>query len=143
MIRSVVPFCRWHYHWLAERGPAVDQIGDMARDPATLAVLERCNTWTGVVDGDPIAVAGTMQLWPGRHMAWAHMSLDTGPHMLWITHETLKRLEQVSGRIELTVRADFAAGRRWAQMLGFEIETPCMKQYGPTGEDHIGFVRIN
>ncbi len=142
-MKQIVPFRAIHYQWLASRGPAVDQIGTMAKDPATLALLERCNTWTGVVDGDPIAVAGTMQLWPGRHMAWAHMSLDTGPHMLWITQETLKRLKDVQGRIELTVRSSFAAGHRWAKMLGFEVEAPLMRGYGPAGEDHIGYVRIN
>jgi hypothetical protein len=142
MIRDVVPFKRWHYAWLADQGPAVDQIGDLAMNKEVLATLEAHNTWTGVVEGEPIAVAGTMLLWPGRHMAWAHMTPATGPHMLWITQATLKNLEQVKGRVELTVRADFIAGHRWAKMLGFLIETPCLKQYGPTGEDHVGYARI-
>lgn len=142
MIRSVVPFKSWHYEWLIERGPAVDQIGTMGKDKATLALLEKHNTWTGVVDGSPIAVAGTMQLWSGRHMAWAHMSLDTGPHMVWITKETLTRLEQIRGRIELTVLKDFAAGHRWAKLLGFEVESPLMRGYNPDGSDSVGYVRI-
>jgi hypothetical protein len=143
MIRSVVPFRSWHYRWLADQGPAVDQIGDLVTNRAVLEQLESENTWTAAVDGTPIAVAGTMQLWSGRHMAWAHMTPATGPHMLWITQATLRNLERVSGRVELTVRSDFDAGHRWAKMLGFRVETPRMESYGPTGVDHVGYVRIS
>ena len=44
---------------------------------------------------------------------------------------------------ESTVRRDFALGQRWARMLGFEIETPVLRQFGPEGEDHVGYVKFN
>jgi hypothetical protein len=43
----------------------------------------------------------------------------------------------------MTVRKDFVQGHRWAQMLGFEMETPEMKAYDPQGATHVGYVRFN
>lgn len=138
----VVPFRRWHYNWLTDANPMADGGSFIAVD-GVLAQLEGQNSWTGVKDGDPIVCAGTIQQWPGRHQAWAYMGKGTGPHMVWITKAVLANLAVVKGRIEMTVRADFEPGRRWAKMLGFELETPCLKGYGPYGEDHVGFARVN
>jgi hypothetical protein len=52
-------------------------------------------------------------------------------------------LAMVKGRLELTVRFDFDEGHRWAKMLGFKVETPVMPFYGPEGEPHSMYVRIN
>lgn len=141
-MRLVAPFRGWHYEWLiAARKSA--EAWPIKLSEGLLTSLERGNSWTGVVDGDPIAVAGTVQQWPGRHTAWAYIGEDTGPHMLWITRETRKRLGDVKGRIELTVRMDFLAGHRWAEMLGFAVECPCLRAYGPRGEDHVLYTRHN
>lgn len=139
--RLVVPFKRWHYEWLAAAGAPVEG-QTIVLDNATLTALERANSWTGVVDGDPIVCAGTMKQWEGRHYAWAYLAKNTGPHMLWITRQVRKGFMDVRGRIEFTVRSDFAAGLEWARLLGFKVETPCLEKYGPNGEDHVGFVRI-
>lgn len=141
--RRVVPFKRWHYEWLVQRGPRAEHdvrvlVGDMV-----LETLEKSNSWTAVVDGDPVACAGTLQQWPGRHLAWAYITRGTLPLMPWITEEVRKNLAGVKGRIELTVRKDFPVGQRWARTLGFEVETPVLKAYGPEQEDHISFVRFN
>ena len=138
----VTPFRAWHMEWLTARGTPADGVG-LTLPPSALAEAERQNTWTGVWEGDPIAVAGTMLQWPGRHLAWAYLPLATGRHMRWITREVRSNLATLDGRIEMTVRADFAPGLRWAKMLGFEIETPLLRRFGPQGEDHVGFVRIN
>lgn len=140
MIRRVVPFKAWHYEWL---GPAAEHGATVSMDAGLLRALEGQNSWTGIVDGDTIACAGTVQQWPGRHVAWAYLSFTSGPHMGWITRQVRKNLECVKGRIELTVRADFPAGLRWARLLGFEVEVPLLRRYGPEGEDHMGFVRYN
>lgn len=140
--RLVVPFKPWHYEWLANSGPASDRYTIKQID-AIAAQLQAQNSWTGVVDGDPVVCAGTFEQWPGRHIAWAYLAHDTGPHMLWITREVKKALVRVEGRVELTVRSDFPAGMKWAELLGFEVETPRLKRFGPSGEDHVGFVRFN
>ena len=138
--RIVAPFKHWHYDWLVNsRPPGEGSAFKVALD--TIAQLEAENSWTGVVDGKPVVCAGTIRQWPGRHTAWAYLADTTGPHMLWITREVKKVLDKVPGRVEFTVRADFPAGQRWAEMLGFKVETPRMEGYGPEGEAHVGFVR--
>lgn len=141
MDRRVVPFKRWHYEWLAAVPSA--EHGSFLPSAEVLSQLEKQNSWTGVVDGDPIVCAGTLQHWPGRHLAWAYIRSGLLKHMPWITDEVLKNLATVKGRVELPVRADFPAGQRWARRLGFEVEAPLMRAYGPDGADYIGYVRMN
>ena len=138
----VVKFFRHHYTWLRESNPPADG-GQFIATESVLAQLERENSWTGVADGVPIACAGTIRQWPGRYMAWAYLGKNTAPHMVWITKQVIVQLEKLKGRVEMTVRSDFPIGQRWANMLGFEVETPCLRAFGPQGEDHVGFVRIN
>ena len=46
------------------------------------------------------------------------------------------------GRIEALVVSGFAAGARWMEMLGFELETPKgMKSFGPNGETYMLYAR--
>lgn len=94
-------------------------------------------------DGTTLFCGGTLQHWPGRHMAWALIDAKAAPHMLFVTRATRKFFGNVSGRIEFTVRCDFPAGHKFAKLLGFEVETPLLKAYGPEGEDHVGYVRFN
>jgi hypothetical protein len=105
--------------------------------------MERNNSWTGVVDGRPVACAGFMPQWPGRTIAWAYLNANSGPHMLFVTRAVRKALDKVKGRIEFAVRRDFDAGHRWARLLGFDVETYVMKAYGPDGEDVTSYVRHN
>lgn len=140
MDRKVIPFKRWHYDWLGVGiEPGLARLHD-----SVLAHLEAQNSWTGVVDGEVVFCAGTTQQWPTRHTTWAllHETLSR-QHMLWITREVIAGLDRVKGRIELTVRRDFPQGMKWARLLGFRLETPLLACYGPEGEDHAGFVRIN
>lgn len=115
----------------------------MRIDDSILEQLERQNSWTGVEDGDPVVCAGTILQWPGRHTAWAYLNPATGPAMMRATREVGRKILNVKGRIEFTVRCDFENGHRWAKLLGFEVETPLLKAYGPDGEDHVGYVRFN
>lgn len=136
----VVPFKAWHYEWLLKHESA--EPSKFAPPRATIEALERENSWTGVVGFEVMVVAGTIQQWPGRHVAWAYIRQDAGPHMLRLTKEVGRKLLDVKGRIEFTVRKDFEAGQRWAELIGFEVETPLLKAYGPEGEDHVAYVRL-
>ncbi len=138
----VVPFRRWHYEWLSDSNPTADG-GFFTPVDSILAQLEGANSWTGVYEGSPVACGGTLQHWVGRHQAWMYMGKNTAPYMVLITKAVLAQLAKVEGRIELTVRSDFPQGQRWARMLGFEVESPRLVKFGPQGEDHIGFVRVN
>jgi hypothetical protein len=134
----IVPFKRWHIKWLLEEGVP-------GFDATTAQALETADSWTVVVDGNPVACGGTLEQWPGRHVAWMYLNSKTGPHMLKITRAVNLALSKVKGRIELTVVEDFAAGHRWAKMLGFSVENApgVLKHFGPSGENHVAYVRFN
>lgn len=62
--------------------------------------------------------------------------------MRWLTSMVFNKLNKIEGRLEISVRCDFALGHKWAKMLGFRVETERMERFGPEGEDHTGYVRI-
>lgn len=136
-------FQRWHLPLLLEGGHAEGGFF-LQNDPAILRYMEQSpNTWTLVADGAPIVCGGTLEQWPGRHMAWAYLGKVTARHMLAATREAYKCVRRVAGRVEMTVRSDFEPGHRWAKMLGFVVETPRLVRYGPVGEDHVGYILLN
>lgn len=133
-------FQRWHLACLGESFGGFY----LSDDPALLRHIELSpNTWSVLHDGTPIASGGTLEQWPGRHMAWASLGDSSRRHMLTITRAAYETVRKVKGRVEMTVREDFAAGHRWAKLLGFEVETPRLAHYGPQGEDHVSYVLLN
>lgn len=138
MTRKIVPFKSWHMEWLEAHSPVGFVFGKTVCEQ-----LETQNSWSAVLDGEVIACGGTIEQWPGRHTAWAHLGPHTAPHMRWITREADRVIAKAKGRVEMTARCDFEAGHRWAELLGFRLETPIMAAFGPEGEDHSGYIRIN
>jgi hypothetical protein len=141
MNRKVIPFEAWHLDWLEQSG--LPEGGWIALDAAQRKALEAYANWTGVVGNEIVACGGTVQIWPGRHSAWAYLNKKSGEHMLFITRAARDCLAKVKGRIEMTVRVGFDEGYRWASLLGFYVEQPWLAAYGPDGEPHTGFVRFN
>lgn len=154
---QVVPFKRWHVAWLAEQGIA--EGGQTGLDFGTLQYMEQCNSWTILFEGKPLMSGGSLPQWPGRHIGFAYLHADTGPHMMYITRQAYKFIRLCKGRIEFTVRREFKMGHRWARLLGFHVENfpgvkieelgpddPCpglLERYGPEGEDHVAYVLFN
>lgn len=141
MTRKIVPFRAWHSKWLEQSGPCKG--GHVKTSYEMRMLLEKCNSWTVFVNDDVVACGGTIEMWPGRHVAWAQVNDASTKHMLYITRAALSMLQKVQGRIEMTVQRDFRAGHKWAHMLGFGIETMDMLRYGPDGETHTGYVKFN
>lgn len=139
MVRKVVPFRAWHYAWL---GPAVEGASLPVVPPDMLAALESGDSWTGMADGEVIGCAGLVKQWPGRFLAWAYFNARSRAHALFIARSCRERLDGIAGRVEMTVREDFALGHKFARALGFEVETPVLRSFGPVGENHVGYVRI-
>lgn len=100
--------------------------------------------WTGLVDGRPVACAGVLEVWQGRGYAWAILAHDAGHWMLHI-HRAVRRGIALCGvrRIEMACAADFPQAARWAQALGFTLETPQpMRAYLPDGRDAYLYARV-
>lgn len=142
MTYAVVKLRAWQYRWLLESQEAAEG-GRPELTGEHFAALEASDCWTMVCDGDPIACGGVMEHWRGRYVAWIYMGKNASEHIVAITRIARDKVSRAKGRVEMTCRADFAQGLRWARMLGFVVETPLLKAYGPQGEDHVGFVRIN
>ena len=138
----MVPMRHWQYRWLIDRTPAAEGQRYGLTDEQ-LKNIEGPLSWTLVCDGEPVVCGGFIQQWPGRYMSWSYVDPAHGKNMVIITREVKKKVDEIQGRIEMTVRASFTQGLRWARLLGFSVETPLMRGYGPEGEDHVGFVRFN
>lgn len=106
--------------------------------------LQDQSSWTMRSEaGKVLACAGVVPLWAGRYVAWAYMGRQSGRRMLPITTAVRGYLDALNARrVELTVLVNYEAAHRWAKLLGFTLETPCMPEYGPDGSDHAMYVRI-
>jgi len=99
--------------------------------------------WTVLADGKPIACAVLVRSGFSRGAVHAFIGADAGPHMLAVYRVAERMFEMHTYcRIEALVAAGFAAGARWMEMLGFELETPNgMKSFGPNGETYMLYAR--
>lgn len=84
------------------------------------------------------AIIGAQEYWKGRVAVWALVGDVTS----WVRFhsETSKLLQAYSKannvlRFELTTEADFDESERWAEMLGFKLES-VMSNFGVDGKDH-------
>ncbi len=95
--------------------------------------------------GDVLGVGGLLEMWQQRAYAWALLSGSAGPHMLALTRAIRFHLARASfRRIELVVDVAFAPGARWAELLGFERETPRpLRSYLPGGRDAWLYARFS
>jgi hypothetical protein len=109
------------------------------------AALERAGpAFTALAAGRVLGCAGIVEHWPGRGVAWAMLAADIGPRFVAVHRAARHYLEHAAPRrLEIVVARDFAAGRRWALLLGFERETPDgMRGYGPDGATYDLYARI-
>lgn len=108
-----------------------------------LQAFETTDAWTTRVDGKVVLVGGLVEVWAGRAILWSYVASDAGRYMTRLTRGVLRFIE-ASGhkRIEAYVDTGFAAGARWAHMLGFHMETARMAAFFPDGRDAALFARI-
>lgn len=103
----------------------------------------RNHSYTVIKEGRVLACAGITEFWPGRGEAWALLDKDIGPLLIDVSREVKKFLDEVPiKRIEAIVYTDFIEGIRWVKLLGFKLESPCMKAYGRNGKDCMLFSRV-
>jgi len=104
--------------------------------------LEAAGGWA-VVDGDVLGVGGVFEQWRGTGLAWCILSRKWRRRAGEITGLVRATLfDAPFHRIETAVRCDFDGGHRWARRLGFELETPCARQWGPDRADYSIYVMV-
>lgn len=97
------------------------------------------------VEGEAVlAIGGIVPRWEGVGMAWAWLSQGWKRHARAITYEVARNLSLAPyRRIEAAVLCDYAGGHRWIKRLGFELETPCARNWGDDGRDYSLYVRLS
>lgn len=78
---------------------------------------------TAMVDGEPVACAGVIELWPGRAYAWAYIG-ETALRYWKTIHRAVFDVVNASRwrRVEMAVDVRDPGAKRWASHLGFEFE---------------------
>lgn len=78
---------------------------------------------TALIDGEPIACAGLIPMWPGRSYAWAYLGADAARHFKTVHRAVLDVLDSYRcRRVEMTVDVRDPGAKRWADRLGFVYE---------------------
>lgn len=102
--------------------------------------------WSAWGDDRLLGCGGMIQQWRGRATAWCYLGAGI-PRAAWVSiHRAVRaRLEQAPSlglwRVEAHVMAGFLPGKRWAEMLGMELE--CLATgYLPCGGNAWLYARI-
>jgi len=138
---KIVPFEAEHIQLLKLQKAQAEMCG--IYDPAYGEALENIgHSFTGMVRGHPIICAGIAKQWEGRGLAWALMSEECGPHFVQITRSVKRYLDASNWRrLEAQVDVEFARAIRWAEMLGFQVES-YMPKFTEQGRDAFMYVRF-
>lgn len=135
---KVVPFIPEHLLTLT---PQPEQRAELA---AAVDAQMSGDGWSVQLDDKTLACAVLVGLGDDRAAVLAFIGADAGPQLTRILRVADRMFEMSAyQRIEATVAAGFAAGARWMQLLGFELETPNgMRKFGPDGETHFLYSRV-
>lgn len=136
---EILAFAPEHLNTLAVQAAQAGALAD--RDKA-LKLISAGQAFSARTGGATLAVAGVVEQWPGRALAWAVLSQDIGRHMVAVHRAVVRFLELAPyRRIEMHVDAKHEQGKRWAEMLGFEYEG-YERAYAPDGRDCLLYARV-
>lgn len=106
------------------------------------------DAYTGL-DGDKVVVcAGVVPLHAGVGQAWCILSSHADQYPVAVTRAVLRFLADDATneryhRIQAEVKAGWEKAERWAEVLGFENETPSsMRAFGADGADYCLYARV-
>jgi len=129
----------------AEHAMLLDVINGVAEEitPEIAVNMEECGGVSAIDDdGNVVAICGILPKWEGTGVAWAWLTRDWRRNARKITEEVHRHLDNCElKRIELAVKVGFEGGYKWAERLGFTVETPVAKNWGPDSGDYRVYVR--
>ena len=135
MTLTVVRFAPDHLAALAAQAAQPELAGDRHAMAAQLSSTGRCFTIMrdDGRDGDVMLCGGATASHADYVTVWAAVAAHAGPWMLGIERRARRFLRMLpERRVDAIVRADFHAGRRWAERLGFGEEA-CLSAYFEDG----------
>lgn len=123
MTWRVVPFEPWHLQQLDPQPAQRELVTDRTALGASLASTGRCFTLLRASDRTPMCCGGAVSTHRDYATLWAAFACDARPAMLAIERRARRFIGMLhERRIDAAVRADHAAGRRWAERLGLRPE---------------------
>lgn len=92
--------------------------------------------------GRPLACAGIIEIWHQRAMCWTALDHEARPVMLQAHRRMMAELDRAPfKRLEMYVVPGFIEAWRWAELLGFAVEST-LEAGSPDGRDLFVFKRI-
>lgn len=140
---EIVPFQT--HHFLQMEVQENQRIASFQSTPEYLAFVEQLpGSFTILKNQEPIACFGWLEIHPGRAQIWSALSSNAGPHMVFCTRVAKRMIGLIPHkRIEAEVDAEFDAGQRWMEMLGFIKETDKpLKAHAPNGGDNYIYAKV-
>jgi hypothetical protein len=140
---NIIPFHKEHLQEMVDRG-VVEYVPKEFVDYVFTVIEDQHLSYSAVADGKVVACAGLTELSPARALAWSYLANDIGASSMLRVTRACERMLQLSHfrRVEMDVLYDFEEGHRWAKLLGFELECPRRRAYGPDGRDYALYSRV-
>lgn len=128
-------------HLLALEPQSAQPVDRLGPDHA-LALHCAGRAWTGLIGERPVVCGGLIDQGEGRATAWTLLTDEALLHIRPLHREVRKVLDAAPyRRIETTVAVGHHAGRRWAEMLGFDEEGE-MRRWFWNGRNAIRYARV-
>ena len=121
--------------------PEMEYTVEMVKNPAwRRQYLAPGVSFSVVADGAIQASFGIVPQMPGKGFAWASFDRDIGPRR-FSTASRMARTQMEAlyphfFRLEAVVLHGYAQGKRWAELLGFELETECLTNWDGHNDFH-------
>ena len=140
----LVPFTAEHYFAIP---PRKEEAAVADYKPLLVDRLLRSTVALTLMDGEtPIVCGGLWIFWPGMAEIWFHGSDASTPHAVSILRHSRRLLQTWIKdygifRLQLTIDASFTASYRFAEALGFTLESR-MPRYGPDRQEFLRYVLL-
>jgi hypothetical protein len=103
--------------------------------------------YTGLVDGEVVAIAGVVLLWPGVAEGWVFGSPKIAKYKKSFCRHVRNKLAEIEKehklwRVQATIVSGWSGLMRFVEFLGFQFEGR-LSQYGLNKEDYLMYARLH
>ena len=125
----IVSLRPWHLRLIDPQAEQVIHAAPQLNEDFGEAVIAAGPAWA-CVDGERVYGAGGFVFEDWRAVAWAILGQCAGRQMMAMTRVARREVARITLPIEAYVRDEFAAGERWAKLLGLSLQSSGV---GPNG----------
>jgi len=147
LIKEIIPFESHHVDLMDLRKIDAASIGCVSEYEEILRNFQTSRySFTGVKDGEIVAVGGMMPMWEGVGEGWAITSTLIHKEIFWFHRFVVRDIvgkmkERKIHRLQATVHQDNTISMKWLKRMNF-IEEGCLHKYSPDGADYYMYARI-